>query len=89
MRHVIALLIVCAVLSPLSSTNAKHGGTQDNCEPFGIELPELKTGFLPAPAHKEIPVPANPRLTRILIAAAIVSLLVIAGLRETAHEDLR
>ena len=67
MRHVIALLIVCAVLSPLSSTNAKHGGTQDNCEPFGIELPELKTGFLPAPAHKEIPVPANPRLTRILI----------------------
>lgn len=70
MRSFISLLMAMLfwLCFSLPTVNSQTGQQfQDDRAPFGIELPELETGLLPASAHLEIPVPSKPVITRIKV----------------------
>ncbi len=70
MRSFISLLIALLfwpLISAPPATSQTSPKIVDDRAPFGIELPELDTGLLPAGAHLEIPVPAKPAITRIKV----------------------
>ncbi len=58
-------LIALLLLQPIVALPQSAPQATTNRAPFGIELPEMATGILPAEAHFDISIPAGQSITRI------------------------